>query len=1002
MRNSIILVITTIAVWIALAPLPTRAQQPEVTCESVYTVQAGDFLTKIAAATLGNSKLYQAIIAATNAKAAADSSYHAIGQNNIIQPGWKLCIPAATAPEQPEATTPTAANPGPLAVDALANATYSGIYDEPVTLTNGKYEGEPFAEGGSSRPTVEYLNHSELYGDLNGDGVEDAAVFLVENSGGTGNFVYVAAQLNQNGQPVDAGAVWIEDRIQIISAVIENGQIKLEITAEGPGDAACCKSHKTTKTYALQNGQLAELPGEDMALEKITAADLNGTTWTLVELDVDQPALTDAPITLSFADGQMSGSAGCNSYNGSFTLSQDNPFVMTVGPVMSTQMACPEPIMNQETAYLAALQTVSQWGYQVGNLALYYGKDDGSLGRLLLAPATPAPTLGEAWQAVSCDTLGVAPEVAAVADCGTLTVPENRASSSDKTIQLAVVRVRSTAANPGAPVVLSTGGPGSNGLAFAADPSFLSSYAGILADRDWIFFSQRGTEFAQPHLTCPEFDNVQVDAALNKWSDEDRRAKQLAAMQSCYDGFIAQGVDFAAYNSNENAADVADIKQALGYDKIIYYGQSYGTLLGQFVLRNHPEILEAVILDGIVPAGAIRWSDVTDIPGAFQRVFAACTADAACVATYPDAENVLAEVFAALEADPQAVTVNLGTGTKELLVDGTLAMNGLFLQLYISGGYGMLPTLVYQMRDHDYSSLGQSLPLFLTPGRNARLMHFAIACSDDPVTSLVEVKTENVAPMYRDLVIDDANLYIANCPLLKVAHMPDSSDQLVTSTVPALLLQGGLDPATPVSGGNTVQSGLSTNYNVIFPTGTHIQGHSPCGVAIMDAFMTDPLTAPDTSCIDPQLHFAVPQHVTAKSPDGSISLALDLPAGYAPGQQSNQYQSATSILTFYAITPGTPQAGSIEEALKLVADSSVAPLDNTDIVDGDPVAGYPTKVIRAGAETQGIPLGIDLIAFENETGIYLIHSINFDPPNLETYRQNSLPAILKTVTVSRQ
>ena len=90
-------------------------------------------------------------------------------------------------------------------------------------------------EGDASRPIVEYI--SELYGDLDGDGVEDAAVFLVENNGGTGNFIYVAAQLNQNGLPVDAGAVWIEDRIQIKAAAIENGQIKLEITAEGPGDS---------------------------------------------------------------------------------------------------------------------------------------------------------------------------------------------------------------------------------------------------------------------------------------------------------------------------------------------------------------------------------------------------------------------------------------------------------------------------------------------------------------------------------------------------------------------------------------------------------------------------------------------------------------------------------------------------------------------------------------------------------------------------------------------
>jgi hypothetical protein len=77
-----------------------------------------------------------------------------------------------------------------LTVAQLQNATYSGIYDEPVTLVDGQYEGEPFTPDSASRPVVSYLG--EAFGDLDGDGVEDAAVFLVENSGGTGDFVYVA------------------------------------------------------------------------------------------------------------------------------------------------------------------------------------------------------------------------------------------------------------------------------------------------------------------------------------------------------------------------------------------------------------------------------------------------------------------------------------------------------------------------------------------------------------------------------------------------------------------------------------------------------------------------------------------------------------------------------------------------------------------------------------------------------------------------------------------
>jgi heat shock protein HslJ len=368
-------------VIIGLLPLPGQAQA-ELVCETDVIVQDGDWLSTIAEQAYGDPTLYRAIAYATNLKVRTDSSYATVDSHDVIEPGWKLCLPDRVTAEELEVIAPV--DPGTIAVDQLINATYSGIYDDPVTLTEGRYEGEPFAEGDASRPIVEYI--SQLYGDLDGDGAEDAVVFLVENSGGTGNFVYAAAQLNQNGAAVDAGAVWIEDRIQVKSAAIENGQVMLEVTAAGPGDAACCKRHKTNKVYALQNGKLAEIAGAGQDLVKISAADLDGTTWTLLELSEDQPALADTEVTLSFAGDQLSGSAGCNNYTGSFSLGADNPFVLTTGPIAATKMACPDPILNQENAYLNALQSAVQWGYEIGKLAIYYPVADGSYARLLFAP----------------------------------------------------------------------------------------------------------------------------------------------------------------------------------------------------------------------------------------------------------------------------------------------------------------------------------------------------------------------------------------------------------------------------------------------------------------------------------------------------------------------------------------------------------------------------------------------------------------------------------------
>lgn len=300
-------------------------------------------------------------------------------------------VEAATAAPaaQPEATAVPAAQAattesGALTTDALKNAAYSGIYEEPVTLTDGIYEAGPL--------TVQYLDGAELETDLDGDGVADAVVFLLERGDGTANILYMAAQLNQGGQPVDAGAVRL-DEVQVKSAALADGQIQLELITAGPGDGDCCPSYIASTRYGLEDGQLVELPGDGQELVAVSEDDLNGANWTLVEINYDTPALPDAEITMSFADGKISGFGGCNDFHSRFILGQDNPLVMTTSPVIATQRACPEPALDQETAFFTALDGVAQWGYEFGQLALYYpDAESGAYGRLLFAPASAETT----------------------------------------------------------------------------------------------------------------------------------------------------------------------------------------------------------------------------------------------------------------------------------------------------------------------------------------------------------------------------------------------------------------------------------------------------------------------------------------------------------------------------------------------------------------------------------------------------------------------------------
>jgi heat shock protein HslJ/uncharacterized protein affecting Mg2+/Co2+ transport len=86
-----------------------------------------------------------------------------------------------------------------------------------------------------------------------------------------------------------------------------------------------------------------------------------GRNWVLVSLSGNQP-LDGTTITAVFnPDGSVSGSSGCNTYNGRYSVSGDN---LTISGVSTTQIACDQPVMDQESAYIAALQSAAFWSLE--------------------------------------------------------------------------------------------------------------------------------------------------------------------------------------------------------------------------------------------------------------------------------------------------------------------------------------------------------------------------------------------------------------------------------------------------------------------------------------------------------------------------------------------------------------------------------------------------------------------------------------------------------------
>lgn len=90
---NVLSLITLLALFLTLAPVAALAQQA-VKCDSDVVVQADDWLSKLADKFYGDVQAYTAIADATNAKAASDKSYATIKNVDVIEPGWKLCIPS--------------------------------------------------------------------------------------------------------------------------------------------------------------------------------------------------------------------------------------------------------------------------------------------------------------------------------------------------------------------------------------------------------------------------------------------------------------------------------------------------------------------------------------------------------------------------------------------------------------------------------------------------------------------------------------------------------------------------------------------------------------------------------------------------------------------------------------------------------------------------------------------------------------------------------------------
>jgi heat shock protein HslJ len=119
-------------------------------------------------------------------------------------------------------------------------------------------------------------------------------------------------------------------------------------------------SWRITDDGSLELGGPSDIVAQPADVEPAgppTRPELPGTSWTLLDLAGD--TLTVPAPTIAFgADGTISGSGGCNTFNGTYTIDGS---AISFGPLATTRMACPDDVMAVEDAYLLALDGAASW-----------------------------------------------------------------------------------------------------------------------------------------------------------------------------------------------------------------------------------------------------------------------------------------------------------------------------------------------------------------------------------------------------------------------------------------------------------------------------------------------------------------------------------------------------------------------------------------------------------------------------------------------------------------
>jgi pimeloyl-ACP methyl ester carboxylesterase len=426
--------------------------------------------------------------------------------------------------------------------------------------------------------------------------------------------------------------------------------------------------------------------------------------------------------------------------------------------------------------------------------------------------------------------------------CGSLEVAENPAQFDGRRITLKIVALPALSVEPQPdPVFFLAGGPGQGAASMAS--AIAPLFRDVRRQRDVVLVDQRGTGESN-RLNCKFYED---EDAL-----EDRPPVTEADVRKCLDSLDG---DPRFYTTSIAMDDLDLVRERLGYERINPMGGSYGTRAALAYLKQYPDRVRSVVLDGVAPMDmALPLYFPRDSQRALDKLMEACAASAACRERYPELADKLTALLTAVEKNPRKAAVRHPRTGKPLEAEISRRMVALTLvgALYLPLTSSLVPLTIDRASEGDFAPLialamrGEGLADEMANG-----MFLAVTCSEDYPRMTNEEIEAAAAGTFAGRDIFDAQW--AACAFWPRGEVDASFYEPAASDKPVLILSGEIDPVTPPEWGEHVAQHLSNSRHLIAPGTGHGVMATGCGMRLIGQFLDEGSAAGlDPSCLDSQ------------------------------------------------------------------------------------------------------------------------------------------------------